>query len=391
MSLNICIVGARRTPLGAFQGALASCPAAELGATAMRGVLTAEDENAEAIDEVILGNVLQAGQGQAPARQATLLAGLPDSVRTLTINRVCGSGLEAIRLACQAIATGMARSVVAGGMESMSRAPYLLPDARAGHRLGHRQVVDSLLHDGLWDPHGDRHMGRCAEATAERYAFSRNEQDAFAIESFRRANRQLETNAFSDEIVPVEVRGRGGQTTIVNRDEGPPKVRYDKIPQLPPAFANAGSITAANASSINDGAAALLLTGRETANRIGRVIAFGSHAQDPAWFTTAPVQAAQRALQTAGWRTEDVDLWEINEAFAVVPLAFMRELGVSHERVNVRGGAIALGHPIGCSGARVVVTLLAALRERGLRRGLAAVCIGGGEGIAVCVEAEPIH
>jgi acetyl-CoA C-acetyltransferase len=389
--LNVSILAACRTPIGSFQGALASCSASDLGATAIRGVLATPGP---AVDEVFMGQVLQAGSGQAPARQAALAAGLPDSVRTATINRVCGSGLEAVRFACHSLALEASGSVIAGGMEAMSRAPYLLPEARSGHRLGHRQAVDSLIHDGLWDPHGDRHMGLCAEATAERYGFSREDQDAYAAESFRRANRQIEANGFADEVVPVTVTGPRGVTSEVRSDEGPARVRYDKIPQLRPAFAEKGTITAANASTLNDGAAALWLArpgfaSDDGAQPIGRIVAFGSHAQDPTWFTTAPVQAAQTALAEAGWAVGEVDLWEVNEAFAVVPLAFMRELGLDPACVNVRGGAIALGHPIGCSGARIVVTLLAALRERRLRRGVAAICIGGGEGLAVCVEVDP--
>lgn len=275
----------------------------------------------------------------------------------------------------------------------MSQAPYFLPKARTGYRLGHQQVVDSMVHDGLWDPYSDQPMGKCAEETARRYTLSREAQDAFAMESFRRANAQLERNGFADEIEPVDVTDHRGKVTRVELDEGPPKARYDKMPTLKPAFDREGTITAANASSLNDGAAALVLARSQETKaagraRIGRIVAFGSHAQEPTWFTTAPVLAAQRALAAAGWSAADVDLWEVNEAFAVVPLAFMQEMGLAADRVNVRGGAIALGHPIGCSGARIVVTLLAALRAAGKQRGVAAICIGGGEGLAICVEAE---
>jgi acetyl-CoA C-acetyltransferase len=311
-------------------------------------------------------------------------------VRTVTVHKVCGSGLQAIIFGAHALAAGAASMVAAGGMENMSAAPYLLPKAREGYRLGHQQVIDSLIFDGLWDPYNDQHMGQCAEQCASRYGFSRAEQEAYAIASFRRANATQQEGRFAAEIVPVEIAGRKG-ATVVDRDEGPGRVNYEKIPTLRPAFDPNGTITAATASTLNDGAAAVVLTTRETAEArrltpVARVVSFGSHAHDPRWFTTAPVQAARNALDAAGWSTTDVDLWEINEAFAVVPLAFMRELDLAHDMVNVRGGAIALGHPIGCSGARIVVTLLASLVERRLRRGVAAICIGGGEGLAMCVE-----
>jgi acetyl-CoA C-acetyltransferase len=284
-----------------------------------------------------------------------------------------------------------AKFVVAGGMESMSAAPYLLPKAREGFRLGHQQVVDSLVHDGLWDPHHNLHMGGCAEECVKKYGFTREQQDAFAAESFRRSTAARDNGGVAEEITPVEIANAKGERTRVTSDEGPPRVNYEKIPLLKPVFGAAGTITAANASTLNDGAAALVLaTSVRAAERgpvpIARVVAFGSHAQDPLWFTTAPVAAARQALERAGWKTGDVDLWEVNEAFAVVAMAFMQELGVPHEKLNVRGGAIAVGHPIGCSGARIIVTLLSALRERGAKRGLAAICIGGGEGLAVCVE-----
>ena len=280
---------------------------------------------------------------------------------------------------------------VAGGMENMSLAPYLLPKARDGYRIGHQQVVDSMITDGLWDPYNNIHMGNCAEQCATKFKFTREQQDAYAVESFKRANAAQKTGLFAAEITPVEIADAKGNITKVEHDEGPAKVKYDKIPSLKPSFQKDGTITPANASSINDGAAALVLTGAATAQAkglkpIARLVAFGSFAQDPVWFTTAPVTAAQRALKSAGWAVSDVDLWEVNEAFAVVPMAFMQELGVPHAKLNVRGGAISLGHPIGCSGARILVTLLAALRERGLKRGVAAICIGGGEGLAVCLE-----
>jgi acetyl-CoA C-acetyltransferase len=343
------------------------------------------------VTDVLMGNVLQAGLGQAPARQAALNAGLPQSTRSVTIHKVCGSGMEAVMQGAYRLKAGDAEIVVAGGMENMSASPYLLPKAREGYRLGHQQVLDSLVHDGLWDPHHNIHMGSCAEQCAAKYGFTREQQDAYAAESFRRANAAQADGRLAQEIVPVDVANSKGGVTKVERDEGPAKVNYEKIPILRPAFDPAGTITAANASSINDGAAALVLSTEETAEASGirplaRIVAFGSHAQDPLWFTTAPVAATKIALRRAGWNAATVDLWEVNEAFAVVPLAFARELCVSHEKLNVRGGAIALGHPIGASGARIVVTLLYAMRERGAKRGVAAICIGGGEGLAICVE-----
>lgn len=393
MDLDISILSACRTPLGGFQGALAQESAATLGAVAVRGAIAQAGVADGDVTEVVMGNVLQAGQGQAPARQVVLAARLPTAVRTSTINRVCGSGLQAVMHGSLSLAAGMSELVVAGGMENMSQAPYFLPQARTGYRLGHQQVVDSLVHDGLWDPYSNQHMGKCAEETARRYTITREAQDAYAMESFRRANVQLEQNGFADEIVPVDITDRKGHVTRVTLDEGPPKVRFDKMPTLRPAFDCEGTITAANASSLNDGAAALVLTRGKapvTAGRarIGRIVSFGSHAQESTWFTTAPVQATRQALTAAGWAVEDVDLWEVNEAFAVVPLAFMQEMGLAADRVNVRGGAIAFGHPIGCSGARIIVTLLAALRAAGKKRGVATICIGGGEGLAICIEAD---
>ena len=388
---EIVILAATRTPLGAFQGALAALPASQLGATAIRGALAQAGIAPADISDVLLGNVLQAGQGQAPARQSALAAGLPPSARAVTISKVCGSGLQAIIQGSHALAAGDATIIVAGGMENMSAAPYLMPKAREGYRLGHQQVIDSLVHDGLWDPYNNIHMGTCAEQCAQRYAFTREQQDAYAIASFQRANAAQKAGAFAAEITPVEITDARGNTTRVEHDEGPAKVNYDKLPKLRPAFDKGGTITAANASTLNDGAAALLLSTADTARArnlkpLARIVAFAGHAHEPLWFTTAPLQAAQTALARAGWNVADVDLWEVNEAFAVVPMAFMKELGVSHEKLNVNGGAIALGHPIGASGARIVVTLLAALRARGLKRGVAAICIGGGEGLAICVE-----
>jgi acetyl-CoA C-acetyltransferase len=388
---DIVILSATRTPIGAFQGALAPVPAARLGAAAIKGAVAQAKVLPTTITDVLMGNVLQAGQGQAPARQAAIHASLSPGARAVTIHKVCGSGLQAVMQGAHLLGAGMGEFVVAGGMENMSQAPYLLPKARDGYRLGHQQVVDSLITDGLWDPYNNLHMGNCAEQCATKYKFSREQQDAYAIESFKRANAAQQDGRFAAEITPVELTDAKGNVTKVDRDEGPAKVKYEKIPTLKPAFQKDGTITPANASTLNDGAAALVLAPAEAARRhglqpIARLVAFGGHAQDPVWFTTAPVQATQHALKSAGWKAGDVDLWEVNEAFAVVPMAFMAELGVSHEKLNVRGGAIALGHPIGCSGARILVTLIAALRERGLKRGVAAICIGGGEGLAVCVE-----
>ena len=388
---DLVILSATRTPIGAFQGGLASVPAPRLGAAAIKGALTRAGVAPADVTDVLMGNVLQAGQGQAPARQAAIHAGLPTSARAVTVHKVCGSGLQAVMQAAHALRAGMGSLYVAGGMESMSQAPYLLPKARDGFRLGHQQVIDSLITDGLWDPYGNLHMGSCAEQCAAKYTFTREQQDAYAVASFQRANAAQKAGMFADEITPVEIADAKGNVTKVEHDEGPAKVKYDKIPTLKPAFQKDGTITPANASSLNDGAAALVVTTSAHAaakglKPIARIVAFGAHAQEPVWFTTAPVPAAQQALAAAEWGVGDVDLWEVNEAFAVVPMAFMRELGVSAEKVNVRGGAIALGHPIGASGARILVTLIAALRERRLKRGVAAICIGGGEGLAACVE-----
>jgi acetyl-CoA C-acetyltransferase len=388
---DIVILGAVRTPLGSFQGALASVPAPRLGAVAVAAALARAGVPAALVSDVVMGSVLQAGQGQAPARQAAIHAGIPASARAVTVHKVCGSGMQAVVQGAHALRLDEASVVVAGGMENMSQAPYLLPGARDGYRLGHQRALDSLVADGLWDPYNDLHMGSCAERCVTQYGFTRAQQDAYAVTSFERANAAQRAGVFADEIAAVEVAGTRGALRVVDQDEGPSKVNYDKIGTLRPAFEKDGTITAANASTINDGAAALVLTTAAFARAEGRtpvarLAGIGAHAQDPVWFTTAPVEAARRALARAGWSVDDVDLWEVNEAFAVVPMAFMADLRVSHDRVNVRGGAIALGHPIGCSGARILVTLISGLRERGLKRGVAAICIGGGEGLAVCVE-----
>ena len=388
---DVVILSATRTPIGAFQGALAGVPAPRLGAVAIRGAVAQARIDPSDVTDVLMGNVLQAGLGQAPARQAAIYGGLPPTVRTVTVHKVCGSGLQAVWQAGQSLSLGDAGFVVAGGMENMSAAPYLLPKGREGFRLGNQTMLDSIIHDGLWDPYGQIHMGNCAEQCAQRYGFTRAQQDAFAAESFRRANAAQADGRLAAEITPVEITDAKGGVRFVERDEGPAKVNYDRMPTLRPAFDPKGTITAANASSINDAAAALVLCQGATASARGlkplaRIVAMAGHAQEPLWFTTAPIVAAGKALERAGWSAADVDLWEVNEAFAVVALAFMQELKLSPGKVNIRGGAIALGHPIGCSGARILVTLLAALRERGLKRGVATICIGGGEALAACVE-----
>ena len=386
------LVGAARTPIGAFQGALSALSAPQLGAAAIRGALERAGVTPEQVDEVIMGNVLSAGLGQAPARQAALFAGLPRRVECLTINKMCGSGLKAVMLASQAIACGDADVVVAGGMESMSNAPYLLTGARSGLRLGHGKVLDSLIHDGLWDVYNDCHMGSCAERLAERRGFTREAQDAYALESYRRAQAAVADGRFREEIVPVRVPGRRGEDRVVDTDEEPGRLVPERFGQLPAVFKpEGGTVTAGNASSISDGAAALVVAGEDVARRLGlvplaRVVAHAAAATDPEWFTIAPILAIRRVLEKAGLRVDDVDLFEINEAFSVVPMAAIEELKLDPARVNVRGGAVALGHPIGASGARVLVTLLYAMKERDARRGLATLCIGGGEAVAMVVE-----
>ena len=385
---EIVITGAARTPMGGFQGALTGAQAPELGGAAIRAALG----DGPAPDEVLMGCVLPAGQGQAPARQAGFAAGLSEDVPATTINKMCGSGMQALMQAMDRVALGADR-IVAGGMESMTNAPYLLPKMRGGARMGHGAVVDSMFLDGLEDAYdrgengGGRLMGTFAEDCAEAFQFTREAQDEYALGSLENALRAQKDGAFKNEIVAVTVKGRKGES-VVAEDEQPGAARPDKIPTLKPAFREGGTVTAANASSISDGAAAILVEAAETATRPVRARLRGHavHAQAPGWFTTAPVPAAQKLLKKIGWTVDDVDLWEVNEAFAVVPMAFMREMGVPRERMNVNGGACALGHPIGASGARIVVTLLNALEARGLKRGVAAICIGGGEGTAVAIE-----
>ena len=385
---QVVIVGARRTPIGALQGALSEVKATGLGGIAIAAALAQSGVGADQIDEVFMGIVLPAGVGQAPARQASLAAGLPMSVPATAVSKVCGSGMQAVIQACCQIAAGAAQIVVAGGMESMSNAPYLAPDARRGARLGHKRLLDHMFLDGLEDAYEPgRLMGSFAELCAQKYGFSREAQDFYALDSLFRAQGAEASRAFAAEIAPVQLPSR----EVISADEQPRLARPEKIPKLKPAFLTGGTITAANASSISDGAAALILCEDAVAKASGfpvraRIAGFAGHAQEPGWFTTAPVAAAQKLLARIGWSVAEVDLWEVNEAFAVVALAFMQDLDVPREKMNVNGGACALGHPIGASGARILVTLLHALEARGLRRGVAAICIGGGEALAVAIE-----
>jgi acetyl-CoA C-acetyltransferase len=388
---EVVIVGAARTPIGAFMGSLAAVPAPKLGAVAIRAAMERAGVDPAAVDEVVMGNVLQAGVGQAPARQAAIFAGLPQKTPCWTLNKVCGSGLKAVISGAQAIALGDADVVVAGGMESMSNVPYYDRAARAGVRMGNVELVDGMIHDGLWDVYGQQHMGICAEHCATTQDISRAAQDEYAVESTRRAIEAQKAGAFKPEIVPVEIEGKKGEKTVVAEDDGPKAARPDKIPTLRPVFKKDGTVTAANASSINDGAAALVLMSAERAKKDGRpvlarIAAWGGAARAPVEFTIAPADAIKLTLAKAGLSTKDVDLWEINEAFAVVSVANNRLLGLDGKNVNVRGGAVVLGHPIGASGARILVTLLHAMKDMGKRRGLASLCIGGGEAVAVVVE-----
>jgi acetyl-CoA C-acetyltransferase len=387
----IVVVGAARTPIGGFLGELKDAAAPALGAAAIRAALARAGLDGAAIDETLMGCVLAAGLGQAPARQAALAAGLPVSVGATTVNKMCGSGMKAAMLACDLIAAGSADIVVAGGMESMSNAPYLLERARSGYRTGHGRVVDAMFLDGLEDAYDKgRLMGTFAEDCAQAYQFTREAQDAYALRSLDRAQAAMRTGAFAAEIAPITVKA-GGSEAIVAADEQPPKARPEKIPTLKPAFRDGGTVTAANSSSISDGAAALVLTRESEAERRGiaplaRVVGHATYAAQPKDFPTAPIGSIRRLFDKTGWKADAVDLYEINEAFAVVAMAAMRDLGLPADKVNVNGGACALGHPIGASGARILVTLIAALKARGLSRGVAALCIGGGEGTAMAVE-----
>ena len=386
---DVVIAGAARTPMGGFQGDFDGVEAATLGGAAIRAALA--DAGAASVDELLMGCVLPAGQGQAPARQAGFAGGLGEDVPATTLNKMCGSGMKAAMMAFDQIALGHAKTMIAGGMESMSKAPYMLPKMRGGARIGHAEVKDHMFLDGLEDAYDKgRLMGTFAEDCAEKYQFTREAQDAYAIGSLEGALAAQKSGAFDGEIAPVTISTRKGDV-VISEDEQPGKARPEKIPTLKPAFRKDGTVTPANASSISDGAAALVLASQEAAEAQGlniraRVVGHASHAQAPGWFTTAPVPAAQKLLNAIGWSKEDVDLWEVNEAFAVVPMAFMHEMGLPRDKVNVNGGACALGHPIGASGARIMVTLLNALEKRRLKRGVAAICIGGGEGTAIAIE-----
>lgn len=386
----VVLVAAKRTPIGAFQGALSGATATQLGSAVIEAAVAQSGVAGGDIDRVIMGCVLPAGLGQAPARQAALGAGVPDGVPAITINKMCGSGMEAIILAHDMIRAGSAGVVVAGGLESMSNAPYLLPKARSGYRMGHQEALDHMFWDGLQDPFEGQMMGHFAQVTADKYGFTRDEMDAFATESATRAQRAVAEGTFADEIAPVTISSRRGDVTV-SEDETPGTVSVEKITKLRPAFRKDGTVTAATSSSISDGAAAVvMMTAAEAEKRrlqpIAKIIAHSAFAHEPAWFTTAPVYAVKKLHEALGWTPDDVDLYEINEAFAVVTMAAMKDLGISHDKINVNGGACALGHPIGATGCRISVTLLHALKARGLQRGIASQCIGGGEATAVAYE-----
>jgi len=390
MAENIVIVGAKRTPIGAMQGKFNSVSASELGATAIKAAVEQAGVKANEVDDLIFGCVLQAGQGQAPARQAALGAGLDNHTPATTVNKMCGSGMKAAMMAFDELSTGNAKIVVAGGMESMTNAPHLLPKGRSGIRYGAGQVLDSMATDGLEDAYVHKPMGHFADKTAEKYGFTREQMDAYAKESTTRAVNASKSGAFADEIAPVTVKGRAGDE-IVKDDETPFTVKLEKIPTLGPAFNKDGTVTAATSSSISDGAAALVMMTESEAKKRGakplaRIVAYASNAHEPEWFTTAPVGAIRKVLDKAGWKASDVDLFEVNEAFAVVTMAAMKDIGIAADKVNVNGGAVALGHPIGATGARIMTTLIYALKKRGLKKGVAELCIGGGEGTAIALE-----
>ncbi len=388
--MNSVILSAVRTPIGAFLGSLSELRAPELGAIVIKEAVSRAGIKPEDVSEVIMGNVLQGGVGQAPARQAAIFAGLPNSVPCMTINKVCGSGLKSVMLADQAIRCNDADIVVAGGQESMTNAPYILPKARGGYRMGNGELVDMMIHDGLWDVYKQIHMGNAGELCAAECNFSREEQDEFAIMSYKRALAAHENGWFKDEIVPVEIKGRNG-TVIVDRDEEPAKVNFEKIKTLRTVFKKDGTVTAANASSIDDGASALVVTSDEKAAQMGlkplaKIIAHESHAQEPDWFTTAPIEAIKKVLKKANMKLEDIELFEINEAFSVVPMVASKKLNIPYDKINIHGGAVAMGHPIGASGARILTTLIYAMKRNGLKYGLATLCIGGGEASAMIIE-----
>ena len=387
---SVVILAARRTPVGAFLGALGAVPSPDLGAAAIKAALSDSGLRATDIDEVILGCVLSAGLGQAPARQAALGGGLPLSVPANTVNKMCGSAMRAVMMAADQILAGSAEVIVAGGLESMSMAPYLLPKARTGYRMGDQQVIDHMTYDGLRSPWGGQLMGCFADTTALKYEFSRQDQDAYAAESVRRAQAAVKSGAFAAEVTPVTVKGRKGDA-VVDTDETPMTLDAAKIPGLKAAFGKNGTVTAASSASISDGAAALVVASAASAARhdaipLARIVGYTSFAREPEWFTLAPIGAIQKLMAKIGWSLAEVDLFEVNEAFAVVTMATMKELGLPHEKVNVNGGACALGHPIGATGARILTTLIHALKARGLKRGIAALCIGGGEATAIAIE-----
>ena len=387
----IVIVGAARTPMGAFQGDFSALAAHDLGGAAIRAAVERAGVQPDAVGEVLFGNCLMAGQGQAPARQAAFKGGLPKEAGAVTLSKMCGSGMRAAMFAHDMLVAGTHDVLVAGGMESMTGAPYLLLKGRGGYRMGHDRVIDHMMLDGLEDAYEPgRSMGTFGEDCAAKYGFTREQQDKFAQTSVQRAQDAIKSGAFKDEITPVTVKDRKGER-VIDTDEGPGKINIDKIPTLKPAFKKDGTVTAAASSSINDGAAAMVLMRESTAKKLGckplaRIVAHATHAQEPEWFSTAPIGASEKVLAKAGWKTDDVDLWEINEAFAVVPMALMHDMKVPHDKVNVNGGACALGHPIGASGARIMVTLIHALKSRGKKKGIATLCIGGGEATAVALE-----
>jgi acetyl-CoA C-acetyltransferase len=387
---SIVIVGAKRTPIGALQGKFNSVAASDLGATAIKAAVEQAGVKAQEVDDLIFGCVLQAGQGQAPARQAAIKAGLSNTTPATTVNKMCGSGMKAAMMAFDEISTGNAKIVVAGGMESMTNAPHLLPKSRGGYRYGAQQLLDHMATDGLEDAYEGKPMGYYADKTAEKYGFTREQMDAYAKESTQRALNAEKNGAFADEIAPVTVKTRAGEE-IVKEDETPFTVKLEKIATLRPAFNKDGTVTAATSSSISDGAAALVMMTESEAKKRGarplaRILAYASNAHEPAWFTTAPVGAIQKVLAKTGWKASEVDLFEVNEAFACVSMAAMKDIGIPHEKLNVNGGAVALGHPIGATGARIITTLIYALKKRGLKKGVAALCIGGGEGTAIALE-----
>jgi acetyl-CoA C-acetyltransferase len=387
---DIVILSGARTPIGSFQGALSSFPAPQLGSVAIKAAVERAGITPDQVQYVLMGSVLQAAQGQAPARQASIAAGIPTGAGAMTVHKVCSSGLKSVMIAANDIRCGDYDVAVAGGMESMSNAPYVLTQARTGYRMGNGKVIDSMIHDGLWDPYGDKHMGNCAETCVAKYEFTREEQDKFARTSYERAQEAVKGGKFKKEIAVVEIAGKKGTTVVVD-DEEPFAAPLDKMATLKPAFQKEGSVTAANSSKLSDGAAALVVTSAEWAEKNGRkplarIVAHATMSQEPEWFTTAPGGAITKVLDKAGLKAEDIDLFEVNEAFAAVALATMKDAGIPHEKLNVHGGAVALGHPIGSSGARILVTLLHALEDRGLKRGLVAICNGGGETTSMIVE-----